>query len=319
MENIPVKSTTVRLITDKPVRKTPYQVKGVFMKQFPDEPIIPFLDGSLRDKYFYPRVQVKIINEQIYIVGIKEGIDSIMSLVNNLQSFNFGNITINIEKFDLEENDNQFKRTDNLFRYDFITPWAALNRKMFNSYKSLSEKEKLILLKKLIGQNLLFLAKELGSENCSKIYTDVKIDNMKPDKIEDNGWGVFTGSFQTNFILPNHIGLGNGITRGYGTLFSLNNPLSPISSEFSDEKSEYVEEKINEEDESLNISSKDDILISNKRKDIKKRHKPKKKKRYNKPRFNNKNTHSKKDNNKYDDDDDSKFNSDKYHQKQHDF
>ena len=93
--------------------------------------------------------------------------------------------------------------------------------------------------------------------------------------------------------------------------------MSPISTEFSDEKSEYIEEKINEEDESLNISSKDDILIFNKRKDIKKRHKFKKKKRYNKSRFYNKSTHSKKDN-KYDDDD-SKFNSDKYHQKQHDF
>ena len=318
MENIPVKSITVRLRTDKPVRKTPYQVKGVFMKQFSNEPIIPFLDGSLRDKYFYPRVQVKIINEQIYIVGIKEGIDSIMSLVNNLQSFNFGNITINIEKFDLEENDNQFKTTDNLLSYNFITPWAALNRKIFTTYKSLSEKEKLILLKKLIGQNILFLAKELGSENCSKIYTNVMIDDMRPDKSEDNGWGVFTGNFKTNFILPNYIGLGNGITRGYGTLFSLNNPLSPISSEFSDKKSEYVEEKINEENESLNISTADERIVFNKRKDSKKRRKPKQKKRYSKSKFKNKITHSRKDNNE-NDDDDSKFNSDKYHQKQHDF
>ena len=318
MENIPVKSITVRLRTDKPVRKTPYQVKGVFMKQFPNEPIIPFLDGSLRDKYFYPRVQVKIINEQIYIVGIKEGIDSIISLVNNLQSFNFGNITINIEKFDLEENDNQFKTTDNLLSYNFITPWAALNRKMLTTYKSLSEKEKLILLKKLIGQNILFLAKELGSENCSKIYTNVMIDDMRPDKSEDNGWGIFTGNFKTNFILPNYIGLGNGITRGYGTLFSLNNPLSPISSEFSDKKSEYVEEKINEENESLNISNADERFVFNKRKDSKKRRKPKQKKRYSKSRFKNKITHSRKDNNE-NDDDDSKFNSDKYHQKQHDF
>ena len=318
MENISVKSITVRLRTDKPVRKTPYQVKGVFMKQFPNEPIIPFLDGSLRDKYFYPRVQVKIINEQIYIVGIKEGIEAIMNLVNNLQSFNFGNITINIEKFDLEENDNQFKSTDYLLRYKFITPWAALNRKMFSHYKSLSEKEKMVLLKKLIGQNLLFLSKELGPENCSKIYTNINIDNIKPDKIEDNGWGIFTGGFKANFILPNYIGLGNGITRGYGTLFSLNNSLSSISSEFSDDESDYIEEKINEDDDSLNISTADDVLIFNKRKDNKKRHKYKKKKRYNKSRFN-KNINIPKNNNKEYDDDDSKFNSEKYHQKQHDF
>ena len=68
MDIIASESITVRLVTDKPIRKTPYQVKGVFMKQFPDEKIVPFLDGRLRSKYLYPRVQVKIINEQIYII-----------------------------------------------------------------------------------------------------------------------------------------------------------------------------------------------------------------------------------------------------------
>ena len=44
------------------------------MKQFPGEKIVPFLDGKLRNKYLYPRVQVKILNEKIYIIGIKEGV-----------------------------------------------------------------------------------------------------------------------------------------------------------------------------------------------------------------------------------------------------
>ena len=109
----------IRLIADKPVRKTPYQVKGVFMKQFPDQKIVPFLDGKLRNKYLYPRVQVKILNEQIYIIGIKEGVEPVMSLVDSVNSFNFGNITINIDKYEIEENIDQFKVTENLFRYKF--------------------------------------------------------------------------------------------------------------------------------------------------------------------------------------------------------
>ena len=32
-----IKSVVVRVITNKPVRKTPYQVKGVFMRQYPNE------------------------------------------------------------------------------------------------------------------------------------------------------------------------------------------------------------------------------------------------------------------------------------------
>ena len=44
-------SISARLVSDKPIKKTPYQVKGVFMKQFSDEKIVPFLDGILRGKY----------------------------------------------------------------------------------------------------------------------------------------------------------------------------------------------------------------------------------------------------------------------------
>ena len=98
MESHLSKSVVICLTADKPVRKTPYQVKGVFMKQFSDEKIVPFLNGKLRNKYLYPRVQVKILNEQIYIVGIKEGVNPVLSLIDNIRSFNFGYITINIEK-----------------------------------------------------------------------------------------------------------------------------------------------------------------------------------------------------------------------------
>ena len=97
-----IKSVVARVITNKPVRKTPYQVKGVFMRQYPDEPIIPMLDGSYRDRYLYPRVQVKILNEQIYIIGVHEGVDSVLSICEKLTSLDFGNITFEIQDFDIE-------------------------------------------------------------------------------------------------------------------------------------------------------------------------------------------------------------------------
>ena len=62
---------------------------GVFMRQYSDEPIVPMLDGSYRDRFLYPRVQVKILNEQIYIIGLKEGVEPVLSLVDNVKSFNF--------------------------------------------------------------------------------------------------------------------------------------------------------------------------------------------------------------------------------------
>ena len=94
MESHLSESVVIRLTSDKPVRKTPYQVKGVFMNQFSDQKIVPFLNGKLRNKYLYPRVQVKILNEQIYIIGIKEGINPVLSLIDNIRSVSYTHLTL---------------------------------------------------------------------------------------------------------------------------------------------------------------------------------------------------------------------------------
>ena len=316
-------SIAIRLIADKPVRKTPYQVKGVFMKQFPGEKIVPFLDGKLRNKYLYPRVQVKILNEKIYIIGIKEGVEPVMSLIDNVKSFNFGNITINIDKYETEENVNQFRITEKLLRYKFITPWIALNRSTGGEYRFLSDQKKPLFLNKLLGQNLLFISKELGEEIKTKIYTKVIVDNNSPEKIDDNGWGAFAGEFKTNFILPSYTGLGNGITRGYGTLFSLNNPNTLIEEKSKDKVDDYTEQDINEEDELMTFVTTDDAPIIRKRKKHKKRNNNYKRKRKNRSnklsnsKYGKQNTRYQNDKNN-DIDDDTRFNSEEYHKKQHD-
>ena len=323
MESHLSESVVIRLTSDKPVRKTPYQVKGVFMNQFSDQKIVPFLNGKLRNKYLYPRVQVKILNEQIYIIGIKEGIDSVLSLIDNIRSFNFGNITINIEKYDIEENKDQFITTEKLLRYKFITPWIALNKSTGGKYRFLTDQEKPLFLNQLLGKNLLFIAKELGFDIKNKIFTKVSINNLIPEKIDENGWGAFTGEFKTNFLIPSYIGLGNGITRGFGTLFSLNNPnsLTPESSKEKPEK--YIEEEINEEDENITFVTIKDAPVINKRKKPKKRQAYYKKTKKNKKQQPIKNKHiieknNSKISNTKDIDDDSRFNSEEYHQKQHD-
>jgi len=323
MESNLSESIVIRLIADKPVRKTPYQVKGVFMNQFSDQKIVPFLNGKLRNKYLYPRVQVKILNEQIYIIGIKEGVDSVLSLIDNIRSFNFGNITINIEKYDIEENKDQFITTEKLLRYKFITPWIALNKSTGGKYRFLTDQEKPLFLNQLLGKNLLFIAKELGFDIKNKIFTKVSINNLIPEKIDENGWGAFTGEFKTNFLIPSYIGLGNGITRGFGTLFSLNNPnsLTPESSKEKPEK--YIEEEINEEDEDITFVTIKDAPVINKRKKPKKRQAYYKKTKKNKKQQPIKNKYiieknNSKISNTKDIDDDSRFNSEEYHQKQHD-
>ena len=342
-----IKSVVVRVITNKPVRKTPYQVKGVFMRQYPNEDIIPMLDGTYRDRYLYPRVQVKILNEQIYLIGINEGVDSVISLNERLKSLDFGNITFDVEHTDLDSVSNQFTPSDNLVHYKFITPWVALNHMTGGKYKFLTNQEKPSYLNKLLGQNIIFLAKEVGVDLTDDILTKVKVSSLFPKPVDDNKWGAFMGAFETNFILPNYIGIGNGITRGYGTIYGASG-----SNALSFDENELNKSEIEDFDDSEGVDSISASDVPNpKRKRYgsgKKRkfiHKNKKKKKYSIKNQRKQNKHynasnkknqrhrhiisedyeieevsgdTKKQNNN-DHNDDQRFNTEEHHKKQHKF
>ena len=248
-----IESVVARIITDKPVMKTPYQVKGVFIRQYPDEPVIPMLDGTYRDKFLYPRVQVKILNEQIYIIGIHEGVKPVLSLVKNFDMFDFGNITFEIQNTDIEQDEQQFIPTDRLIRYRFITPWVALNQMTGGKYRFLTNQEKPSFLNRLLGQNIVFMAKEVGIDLNDKVFTKVKVSSLFPKPVDENKWGAFMGEFKTNFVLPNYIGVGNGITRGFGTIYGMFNPetFSFDEDELAKEKSETPTETFTEDDDQI--------------------------------------------------------------------
>lgn len=232
-----VHSISVRILTDKPVRKTPYQVKGVLMRQFKDKEIVPMLDGSYRDKFLYPRVQVKILNEQIYLIGIGEGVDPIKLIISNLESLDFGNITFKISETEIEEYEDRFQPLDKEIRYQFVTPWIALNQTTGNRYRTLKNEDRHSYLNNLLGQNIVFMAREMGLELEKNIFTKLSLPSLFPKSVDENNWGAFDAEFSTNFLLPNYLGIGNGITRGYGTVLGLYN-----TEDFSLEELEKTED-----------------------------------------------------------------------------
>jgi len=194
------------------------------MKHYSKSSIVPMLDGTYRDKYLYPRVQVKILNEQIYVIGIKEGAESVKELAENVKTLNFGNITFEVVDADVEIIENRFQHIDQLLRYRFVSPWVALGNTTQNRYKFLKNKDRIAFLNKLLGQNIVFLGREMGIDLQEKVYTKIRLTSLLPKPVDEDNWGAFTGEFQTNFVLPDYIGIGNGITRGYGAIHGLYNP-----------------------------------------------------------------------------------------------
>jgi len=213
-----IKSVTLKIKTDRPVQKTPYQVKGVLMKNFPNEEIVPMLHGSYRKKFLYPRIQVKILDEEIFLVGLNQGVDPILKIQERITDLNFGDITFEVLEKDIQEKDESFLFTSSLKKYDFISNWVALNLNTSKKYDSKNDKDKLQFLNNLLAKNIVFISREIGFELPKNIYSQIRILDLKPTKLDQNGWGAFDGVFYTNIIMPDYIGIGNGITRGYGTI-----------------------------------------------------------------------------------------------------
>ena len=295
------------------------------------------LNGSLRNKFLYPRVQVKILDEQIYIIGIKEGVDPVLQLSEKFNNFDFGNITFEVQSFEIEESLEQFIPSEKLLKYRFITPWVALNHMTKGKYKFLTNQDKPSFLNKLIGQNIIFLSNELGVNLKDNIYTRVSLKSFYPKSVDDNKWGAFMGDFETNFFLPSYVGVGNGITRGYGTIFGFFNK---NQFNFGDDKLK----NISTTQEPLEIDGQSDLEVISALdvpKPKRKRRKKRKAKRKNQFDKNNQNLANKRINYKknkkpikkfneksininrkpdvIDETDEHNFNTEKHHKKQHKF
>ena len=127
------------------------------------------LDGSFRKKFSYPRVQVKILDEQIYIIGVNEGVEAVLAIPDKIKELDFGNITFDISDFEIETSKQQFISSGSVINYSFLTPWAALNHVTAKQYRS-HLKKKASYLNRLLGSNLIFLAKEMGISGKRFIY-----------------------------------------------------------------------------------------------------------------------------------------------------
>ena len=314
-----INSVVVKIKTDRPVQKTPYQVKGVLMKTFPNEEIVPMLNGSYRKKYLYPRIQVKILDEEILIVGLNQGVDPILKIHEKIKDLNFGDITFEVLDKSVVEESESFMFTSNLQKYEFVSNWVALNANTSKQFDAKNDKDKLQFLNNLLAKNIVFISQDIGFELPENIYSQIIVSSLEATKMDQNGWRAFDGNFTTNLVMPDYLGIGNGITRGFGTIS--NAAVHEIglfdSNEFNKLKSEAKNSDFClEEGNFASTLYESDILTINKPAPRRKKKKRiSKKKRYTSKQKNSRSKDEKKTNGQSNES--VNYNSYEYHKKQH--
>lgn len=170
--------------------------------------------------YAYPLIQYKLIQQQASIVCIGEGVDEIHHF------FGQKNWTINMhgEQIELKVDRLDLKSINlNIWEKQFdysLFKWQALNEKNYREYNKLSSvTEKVQMLERILTGNILSFAKGVDwhiEQPVKLTITDISLERLS--KMKDIEVAALDIRFRCNVALPDFIGLGKGVSKGFGIL-----------------------------------------------------------------------------------------------------
>jgi hypothetical protein len=195
----------------------PWKLRGNIASLYPDNDIYhQHVDSGL--KYSYPRIHYHIISGAAVITGWLEGVEETKRLFLKIDSLQLGHLSYKVIRKELKIEEQDFGSIDERQRYRFVSPWLALNSANYKKYRGCNRDQKKKLLEKILIGNLLSVSKGLGYTVSEQI--SASIIYLRPAECRLKGTPVigFNGAFEANFDLPNLLGLGKSVSRGFGAV-----------------------------------------------------------------------------------------------------
>lgn len=175
-------------------------------------------------RYAYPLIQYKSLGHCATIVCIGEGTEAIGEF---FRECNFdivvGSRNIHLQIEDIKATQTLVQQWNDSFTYH-INRWMPLNQENYDKFK---EEESLVnrdeLLEHILTGNILSFAKGIGlfveqPLNCKL----TGLEQPYSATFKGNKVMCFDASFTTNISLPAYIGLGKGVSLGYGIIIDNN-------------------------------------------------------------------------------------------------
>ena len=171
-------------------------------------------------RYGYPLIQYKLVERNPAIVCINSGYDESLKLFENVQ-WNFKikdrNIRADIKHLSFDYFECESCASPVKYR---IQNWFALNEQNYNRFKNIKNitDRKQFVEKILIG-NILSFAKGVNWTIDEQIKVHINfLPNHRMFNFKNNKMAGFDLNFSTNVLLPDNIGLGKSVSRGFGMI-----------------------------------------------------------------------------------------------------
>ena len=174
-------------------------------------------NGKLR--YGYPLIQFKTIRKIPTIIGIGESIDILKDVFLDVEEIDIDGKRESVWEKSIKVRQEEFGQSKEFFNYKFASPWMALKEENYETYKVMNAVEKQQFLRHLLRENFKTVSK--GVQYWINNIDEIKVEGFFSEVIrnfKNNRMVCFTGKFNTNFLIPDHIGIGKQVARGFGTV-----------------------------------------------------------------------------------------------------
>lgn len=168
------------------------------------------------NSYHYPLIQYKKIDNKIGIIGIGKYADIISRSISNVEHITTEDQKIPINNIRITNT--SFVQQSGLHMYRFSSPWLALNEQNYEKFKTLTKHERKKLLEKILVGNILSMYKGVGIFVENKIEVNILKQFSKQITVHQNQFVGFSLDFACNTNLPEYVGLGKSVSKGYGAI-----------------------------------------------------------------------------------------------------
>ncbi len=176
-----------------------------------------------RYRYAYPLVQYKVLRKVPTLVGLGEGAGLLVELFLKMKELRINEDIYPVLSKHIEHQQATIGLSGDLHTYRYESLWLGLNQKNHKLYQDADPTRQNQILKNTAIANILTFVEAFGlnlDRNAPEQRILLKLNPSEPaiTKFKNVELLGFRGTFTTNALLPDDIGLGKQAARGFGTI-----------------------------------------------------------------------------------------------------
>jgi hypothetical protein len=195
------------------------KLRGYLSKRFPDYNQIHNHKQNGGFRWVYPEIQFKFIDKLPVIIGHGLGFDILSEVFLKTDRLELSHRIVEIPEKTIQVFEADLGVSDTFHSYRFALPWMALNQKNYLTHKFIDKDDRTIFLNRLLRENLKTLSHAFDYWIPDPDNISVKSElTEKLGQFKGNTMVLFSGRFSVNFKIPQYLGIGKQVARGYGTV-----------------------------------------------------------------------------------------------------